>query len=231
VAHMCGSFFCLKILDNSLAGNITALKVQKKDKSRVNVYLDGEYAFAVTVNVALNLKKGQYLTDAEINQFQVDDAVHKAYQRAIRYLGYRPRTKREVQQYLIGKDIPEAVVELVIEQLIEREYVDDAAFGQIWVESRTNHNPKGARALRHELRQKGLKTSDIDHALEDLDEESLAWQAVQKKLKSWKRLDELTLKRKLTSYLSYRGFGYDIIGQIYSRIWEDREENDEKGNK
>ena len=204
-----------------MAGIITALAVQKKDKNRVSIYLDDEYAFVVTLNVALGLKKGQHLTDAEIDQLQVDDAVHKAYQRAIRYLGYRPRTEQEVSQYLAGKDISEDVVEVVIKQLIEHQYLDDAAFGQMWVESRTLHNPKGARALRYELRQKGLAASDIDRVLEDLDEESLAWQAVQKKLKSWRRLDEQTLRRKLTSYLSYRGFGYEIIRHIYSRIGEE----------
>ncbi|MGQ9492725.1 MAG: recombination regulator RecX, partial [Anaerolineae bacterium] len=79
-----------------MSQKITALKLQKKNRQRVNVYLDGQYAFALQALVAASLKVGQSLSSEEIEQLQRRDAVEVAYERALDFLRYRPRSRAEV---------------------------------------------------------------------------------------------------------------------------------------
>ncbi|NJM52668.1 MAG: hypothetical protein HC846_04275 [Blastocatellia bacterium] len=83
-----------------MAGTITALKVQAKAKDRVNVSLDGEFAFGLALIHALWLKIGQQLSDAEIAELQAADTLEKAQQRALNLISYRPRSVKEVKQRL-----------------------------------------------------------------------------------------------------------------------------------
>jgi len=72
-------------------GIITALSAQKRSQDRVNVYLDGEFAFGLAAIAAVRLRVGQTLTAADIAALQETDAVEKAKESALHLLGYRPR--------------------------------------------------------------------------------------------------------------------------------------------
>jgi len=199
---------------------ITRLQVQKKNKERVNVYLDDEYAFGVSLTLALTLKRGQQLGADEIAWLQHEDARGVAYNNAIRFLGYRPRSRWEIEQYLAKKEFPPDVIDYAVERLTARGYLDDRAFARAWVDNRMRFRPRGAYGLRHELRQKGLGDEVIEEALADLDEEAAAWTAVQPKLARWQGLDRRPFQQKLISFLNRRGFGYDTARSIFERAWE-----------
>ena len=203
-----------------MAGKITALKLQKRDKERVNVFLDDVYAFAVTVVVAARLRKGQYLSDEEIAALKLGDERDKAFHRAIRLLAMRPRSQAEVVRYLRDKGYTEEVVEDVVKRLLEQQYLDDEAFARFWLEDRERFRPKGERALRYELRQKGIADHIIDPLVADLDEEAAAWAALEKKLYQWRSVTKDGLKRKVISFLSRRGFNYEIANNAFRRACE-----------
>lgn len=209
-----------------MAGTITKLEVQKKNKERVNVFIDGDYALAVTLNVALELKKGQQLSDAEIERLQQQDQRHKAYNRALSYLSFRARSRVEMERYLRGKKYEPDVIADTLDRLAEENLLDDAAFAEAWVEDRSRFKPKSASALRYELRQKGLKAADIEEALTDLDEVELAWQALEPKLHQWQRLEEPDFRKKAMGFLGRRGFNYEIVRQAVDRGWQRLEEED-----
>ncbi len=205
-----------------MTGKITALVIQKKNKERVNLFLDNAFAFGVSLNAALNLKKGQFLNDEEIARLKFNDQAEQAYQKSLNFLSYRVRSKQEIKQYLQKKGFGKEAVEEAIERLTDKGYLNDAEFGQLWVENRNRFNPKGKTALRYELRAKGLSEADIEKALNELNEENLAWQAVQKQLTRWQTLDNLTFRKKLTGHLARRGFSYDIIQTIIVRAGLDK---------
>ncbi len=198
---------------------ITSLKVQKNDNERVSVFLDGEYAFSVSLLAASALKKGQALSAAKIAQLREEGAAHLAYQRAVRYLGFRPRSKAEIESYLRDKGASAEVIGEVVARLVSRGYLDDAEFARFWVEDRTRFRPRGRRALRYELQQKGLAREDIDAALEGLAEDEAAWDAVSAKLERWQGLEERDFQQKVMAYLSRRGFDYDICREVGERAW------------
>ena len=88
-----------------MAGKITTLKFQKKNKERVNVYLDGKYAFSLQAILAARLHKGQTLSDEEIEGLLQEDAFQKAYDKTLNFLTYRPRSRAEVRRYLQHKGV------------------------------------------------------------------------------------------------------------------------------
>lgn len=202
-----------------MAGIITALKIQERNKERVNVFVDNEFALAITAMAAATLKKGQYLSDAEIEQLKSGDQLDKAYDHAVRYLGFRPRSQAEVERYLREKAYSPEVIAQTLERLRQQQYVDDQAFAQFWLENRERFKPRGRQALRYELRQKGLDSNLIDEALTGLDEEDSAWAAVADKLARWRSLDEQAFKQKVIAFLSRRGFNYEVAGQTAQRAW------------
>jgi len=202
-----------------MAGTVTALKVQKHNKERVNVYLDDEYALAVTIVVAATLKKGQFLTDAEIERLRSQDERDKAYEHSIRFLGYRARSQVEIRRYLEQKGYSPQVVNETIERLGQQQYLDDEAFARSWLRDRERFRPRSRRALRYELRQKGIADEVISAVLADLDESKLAWAAIEMKIHQWQRLNEDDFKKKALGFLGRRGFNYETARTVTERAW------------
>jgi regulatory protein len=96
---------------------ITALKLQKRNKERVNVYLDGEFAFGLARIVAAWLQVGQELDEEKIAALLAQDGVEVAYQRALKFISYRPRSEKEVEDNLKKHDVPTDTIELIMGRL------------------------------------------------------------------------------------------------------------------
>ncbi|MBN1995651.1 MAG: RecX family transcriptional regulator [Anaerolineae bacterium] len=200
-----------------MAGIITALQVQQRNQERVNVFVDGQFALGVTMLVAATLRKGQYLSDTDIEKLKQEDQRSKAYDKAIRFLGYRARSQTEVADYLRDKGYAPEVIEETVSRLVERQYLDDEAFARFWLENREQFRPRGRQALRYELKQKGISDEIIQTVLADVDEDELAWLAVAGKLQRWQNLPEPDLQKKVISFLSRRGFSYQTARQVFDR--------------
>lgn len=97
---------------------------------------------------------------------QVDD-VAEVLDAAARYLEARPRSIQEVRRRLTDAGYRPELVETVVGRLVELGYLDDAAFARAWLESRDRARPRGERALRAELRQKGITPELIERVLDE----------------------------------------------------------------
>ncbi len=201
-----------------MAGTITALKFQQRNKERVNVYLDGEYAFGLNAVEAARLRKGQVLSEAEIAALKAQDEQKRAFDQAVRFLSYRPRSRAEVERYLRSKGVAEELVADVVVRLEQANYLNDEAFARFWVENREQFKPRSQRALRYELRQKGVSNPIIARVLDGLDDEAAAWHAVEGQLSRWARLSHEELRQKVTGYLSRRGFDYGTIALSFEKV-------------
>jgi len=204
-----------------MAGTVTGLRYQKRTDERVNVYLDGQYAFALPALDAARLKVGQHLSDAEIAELQATDAAAKAYDKAVRYLGYRPRSTAEVRRALEEAEFAPEAIEAALVRLAGQVYLDDAAFAAYWVENRQRFRPKGEQALRQELRRAGVDKEIIDESLDGLDSSEAAYAAAQPKATRLAGLaaeDPAAFKRKLGEFLLRRGFTYDVVRDVVARL-------------
>lgn len=199
---------------------ITALSVQKRDPTRVNVYLDDAFAFGLDMDLALRLKVGQTLLPEEIDSLQAADEIEKAKDRVLRLLARRPYSVSEIRRYLRRHRYRETVETAVVDYVLEAGYVDDEAFAEFWVEQRETFRPRSQRALQYELRGKGLDREAIDNALEAYDETNAARRLAQKKSWRWQRLSEEEYRTKLGSYLQRQGFPYDVVREVVAESWQ-----------
>ncbi|MDA1329967.1 MAG: RecX family transcriptional regulator [Chloroflexi bacterium] len=205
---------------------ITALKQQKRNPQRVNVFLNGEFAFGLAKIVAAWLKVGEGLSEEKIVQLHAKDEVETAYQRGLNFLSYRSRSVAEVQRNLEKHGLSEDAIGEVLERLIDKQLLDDEKFALDWVDNRGTFRPRGRFALRVELRQKGIQDSVIEHVLKDLDEDALARRAAEKKLRQFSRLNEKEFRKKLSAYLSRRGFSYEIVTDVCKQAWKTAKHDD-----
>lgn len=205
---------------------ITALQAQQRNQDRVNVFLDGVYAFSLDNMTAARLRPGQVLTDLEITQLQETGAVAKAYEQAVRFLGTRPRSIEEVRRKLVENDYSSLIIETVLTRLESQGFVNDVEFARYWVRNRGEFNPRGPSALRAELRAKGVANEIIDEALGDLDTTDSALEAARQKARSLRGLDQRTFRQKLGSYLVRRGFDYDTARAATDALLEELDKDD-----
>lgn len=210
-----------------MAGTITGLRYQKRTVERVNVYLDGQYAFALPALDAARLKVGQHLSDVEIAQLQATDDAAKAYDKAVRYLSYRPRSIAEVRRTLEEAEFAPEAIEATLARLTGQGYLDDAAFAAYWVDNRQRFRPKGEQALRQELRRAGVDKETIDESLDGLDSSEAAYAAAQPRANRLSALaagDPAAFKRKLGEFLLRRGFTYDVVRDVVARLLREMQE-------
>jgi regulatory protein len=206
---------------------ITLLEQQKNDTERVNVYLDDEFAFGINIMDAVQLRKGQQLSEAEIAELRHKDAIVKAADNIANLLSYRPQSTQEIRQKLSKKDYEEAVIESAIEQMTRMGYLDDRSFARFWIESRSRSKPLGKQALRYELRQKGIADAIVRELLDELvDESSAAYQAAEGRVRRMKGSSQRDFKQKLGAFLQRRGFRYDAVNQALNQLIEELSESD-----
>ena len=207
---------------------ITAISVQKKYPNRVNIYLDGEFAFGVARITAAWLKNGDELSDEKIARLLAEDTREWAYQQALLYLSYRIRSEKEIRKNLQKHEIPEDVIEETLERLRAAGLANDNEFAQTWVENRNTFRPRSQRALAMELRQKGLDDETVHSAISGVNEDALAYEAAQKRLGRLHGLEWNDFRKKLSEFLARRGFPYSVIAPVVTRAWSETHTDDNR---
>jgi regulatory protein len=207
---------------------VTALKIQKRNPNRVNVYLDGEYAFGLAKIVAAWLEIGRELDEAEIERIQERERHEAAVQTALSFLNYKARTEAEVRQRMEKKGFPAEIIEETLIRLREGGLINDRQFAADWVENQSTFRPRGRRMLRYEMHQKGLDEESIQEALESANtEEELAYQAASRKAQILAGLDWQEFRQKLIQFLARRGFSYSVSAEAVQRLWEEQKSREE----
>lgn len=203
---------------------ITSIKPQKNRK-RFNIYLDGKFAFALSAEalVKADLKIDQEITEKDVEILRYKDSRDKLYNKALKFLSYRPRSEKEMRDYLEKKGGDTKIVEEITGKLKKQNLVDDYAFTTWWIEQRSRFRPKGKHLLWLELLKKGIKKEIIEDSLfSEKEELDLAKKAARKKVKSYKNLESLEFRQKMTAFLARRGFNWEVIKKVLEEILKKR---------
>ena len=166
------------------------------------------------------------LSSEDVLALQREDDFRGARNRALTFLAYRPRSRREIDKKLTDLDFDEQTVTRVLERLVELKLVDDKVFAAWWVENRLRNRPKGARALRMELRQRGIPNDIAVDAIGELDEDAMATDMALSVAERYRGPDQRAFERRLGSYLQRRGFGYDSVRAATKTAWKALDETD-----
>lgn len=202
--------------------------MQRKNKERVNLFLDDEFAFGIPLIHAVGLRINQELSEAEIEHLKREDAYERAKDAALGYLGYRPRSRKEIRDKLREKAFSQETIERVDQRLLELNLVDDMAFARYWIDQRERFKPRSVFALRQELTQKGISQEIASEALASLDELDAAKRAAEKKAPRFAAMPEEIFRKKLTGFLQRRGFGYGIVREVVDECWMRLQEEQEE---
>ncbi|MBH28110.1 MAG: hypothetical protein CL789_02590 [Chloroflexi bacterium] len=197
---------------------ITDIKSQRRDKNRVNVFMDGQFAFSLSYNQAQFLTVGQELSSVEMANLLESDNVEKAYEKALGFISHRPRSVLEVSNRLKKYGIDSKVAEEVISRLKEKNVLNDTDFALLWVENRSTFRPRGKLLLRKELLSKGISDNDIEIALSEVEESADARQLAYSKLSKYNDLTLDSLRQRIWSLLSRNGFDYSIVNDVVTEI-------------
>jgi len=145
---------------------------------------------------------------------QIDkEQFSKARNKAFKLLSYRERTIKEIEDRLRKKDFSEVVIKKVVDFLLEKDYLNEERFSEMWIRSRKKHHPRGRKLIYKELKNKGVNqriiNSALDQHLSNQEEIDMAEYLKDKWLR--RRTEEDSSSYKLKNYLANKGFSYDLI--------------------
>jgi len=218
---------------------ITQVEPQKKSASRrtkrFNVYLDGEFAFGADEDLVVSqrLIPGKNISPEDLDKLLFEAEVGKLMEKVYNFFSFRMRSEKEVKDWLkvkslkekvkSGEGISQLVMDQIVEKLKQKGLINDLEFAKAWVEARRRSKNLGIRVLKSELFQKGIGKEIINellvHSSLFMDqEEELARQALEKKMKSWKNLQGLEFKKKAIEFLLRHGFEYQTVKKTVENI-------------
>ncbi len=191
------------------------------DGGRVNIYLDGKFGFGLDLEnyVKLGLKVGQGLSEERIVQITNKAEFQKVLDRLLFFATLRPRSEREVKNWMVRKKVKESIKKDLIDKIRDLKLLDDLIFAKWWVGQRLSFKNKSLKDLNSELRSKGINREIIDKVLSeaDVDEEKTIQNLLEKKGYRWKGLGKLDRKKKMSEFLARKGFKWENIRKVIGR--------------
>ena len=206
---------------------ITALHAGRGREKRVNVFLDGKFAFSLEAEVVMKegLQVGQELSTGQVELLIGSDRLQRCLNVAYRYLSYRPRSESEVRERLQRRGFDGDCTEAVMAKLREQGLVDDAVFAQFWKDNRESFSPRSQRLTSLELRRKGVGSDLIDRVVAAVDDGDSAYRAALGRVRRLPLSDYHGFRRRLGEYLRRRGFNYEVINHTVERVWQEQGSN------
>lgn len=153
---------------------------------------------------------------------ETSEVLDRYYNLSLRYLSYRPRSEKEVLDYLKEKqkkapNLSDEIISQIIDKLKEYKFIDDVKFTQLWIEQRSKYKGKPIRVIEYELKQKGISQDLIKSSLFEKDKKETdlenAKKLAKKKMDFYRGLSLEKRREKVTNYLLRKGFNYDIVKQ------------------
>lgn len=206
---------------------ITDIQVQKRNRNRVSIHVDGKYRFSLDfVSFSHSgLHVGDSLSEEQIELITRKDEFFRARDYAFSLLSYRERTEHEIKSRLFEKGFSAGTVRSVLDLLRERALIDDRSFAKRWIEDALSARPMGKLRVAHELKKKRVDERIIEdvcaNSFEPGTESELARRAAQKKLGTMESYPREVAKRRLFAFLKNRGFDFEIIQDLMKEYFSD----------
>lgn len=202
---------------------ITKIEIQKRNKDRVNIYLDNEYAFSISAELVYkeNLKVKDIVDTEKLKHVADKEAYIRCKNSALKIVERSYKTEKEVREKLQSKGYEEKYVESAIEFLKEYKFLNDDYYAEAFI--RDKLNSKGSQRIKQELIRKGISREIVEEKLEYIDKEdekNKAKELAEKKLRVIQKSEKDTYKisGKLYRFLISKGYSYDIVKEVVKDV-------------
>lgn len=195
---------------------ITDIRQGVKNPNRANIFINDKYAFSLDISqiVDFKLKAGLKISEEELVEYKKASEFGKLYQRALEWALVRPRSEKELYDYLYKKIYEKKsdknYINTVIDRLKNKKYVDDAKFARYYVENRFVKKGISRKRLKMELMKKGISKEIIDEVVDARDDEEEILKIIAKKRTKYDN-------DKLIQYLCRQGFSYQLAQSLVTR--------------
>lgn len=198
---------------------ITKIEVQKRNKSRVNLYLDGEFYCGLSLETVLRnwLKEGQQISAEKVEYLKNETEKQVALEKATAYIAKCQKTKKQIYDYLQKKGFEESACNFALEKLAEYHFVDDEIYAKNYVKSKGKRC--GEKKLAYELKHKGIDEQIINECIENFCEDEKNVDNVLEKYLKNKPLDIKT-KQKAFRFLVSHGYSSEVASAAINRKYK-----------
>ena len=199
---------------------ITKIEPQRNEE-RVNIYLDGEFAFGLMkeIQYKYGLTEDMNIDREYIDKVLMAEEQSKANNYALKFLAYRQRSKKEIIDKLAEKGFEDKFIENTLVYLKSYDLVDDLEFAKSFAKDKINLNKQGPQKIKYELYKKGISKEIIEKVLDEDDNEyNRALELAKKKLPSYKNDDRNAIYRKLGGFLQRRGYSYECVSKVLKEL-------------
>jgi regulatory protein len=192
--------------------------IEKKDEKNVTITLDNGERLYLAYDVFLKngLKKNDEISESRFSILTAENQKFHLKQRAFRYLGRRLHSAYELKLKLRQKGYSLELIDQVIDELINSNYINDYEFALLFTEENIKNKFWGRKKLEAELFKKGINRSIVSLVTGEKfsagDELNQALELGRKKIKSLssRGIESGKIKTKLISFLLTKGYDYEI---------------------
>ena len=209
-------------------------RIVKKDEKNVTVCFDNDEVLFLALDIFYKngLKKNDQISEDRFFSLIKENKLFHIKQRAFSYLGRRQHSTSELRIKLKQKGYETELINEVLDDLKQKNYLDDIEFAKAYVEEKIKLKLWGEQKLRSELIKRGIKSDIISDVLRNIisDENQLnnALILATKKYHtlSNRNLDRKVIKQKLITFLNSRGYNFDVIKEICDELIKEENQFD-----
>lgn len=169
-----------------------------------------------SVIIDTNLLYKKEITNEEYNNLVSLNNYQDIYNKVIKYIGIRLRSKKEITDYLKKMGLSTEVVDDILNKLITNKYIDDERFSQAYIKDKYNFSNNGPYKIINELVKLGIdKDMAYTYTFDIItNEEEKINKLINKYVKSDKKHDWYYLRNKIYNNLINLGYSKEIVISI-----------------
>lgn len=193
----------------------------KKINNKYTIILsdNSSLSFYSDTLIKYNLLKPREISDKELEEIINYNDYIEAYNKALTYISYKQRTKKEIKDKLCNYSID--VIDKVIKKLDELCLLDEKKYIEAFINDQINLGNKGPFYIKKELKKLNINIDYIDEILNNINED--VWiekvkKIVDKKINTNKKLSKESLLLKIKNDLILLGYSKNIIDKVLSNI-------------
>ena len=202
---------------------ITKIEVQKRNKERVNIYIDNEYSFSLSTELIYKegLKTNENIDLEKIKSIAKEDDYIKCKNAALKIVEKSYKSEKELKDKLLLKGYDNLTIDKTLNFLKEYNFLSDTNYVKMYVKDRSRL--QGKKKIKYDLIKKWINDNLIEEEISNIDEDEEREVAYNMALKKYNVLskresDKYKLSQKLYRFLLSKGYDYDIVSYAVKRV-------------